>query len=217
MLVYAVIAFAVAALGGLVMATSVLRGRLAPWALSLVHAALGAAVDKIADLAAQNRYETAARLRDRTAAAVDILWRGQRLRALAAVDELVAAQPDGGGGWQLAVIRRGQLAAAGTARRGVPPLPVVDALCAGAQTVLAEPAPVGGALVEETALLVRWLATPGTRIVRADHGWCSPIGAAGRFDPWAQTARSARLAAAQLGERADALPPRVPVPLRASG
>lgn len=42
MLVYAVIAFAVAALGGLVLAASVLRGRLAPWALSLAHAALGA-------------------------------------------------------------------------------------------------------------------------------------------------------------------------------
>jgi len=42
MLTYALIAFAVAALIGLVMAASVLRGALAPWALSLVHAALGA-------------------------------------------------------------------------------------------------------------------------------------------------------------------------------
>lgn len=43
MLTYAVIAFAVAALGGLVLASSVLRGKLAPWPLSLLHAALGAA------------------------------------------------------------------------------------------------------------------------------------------------------------------------------
>src|SRR3546814_12021685 len=42
MLVYAVIAFAIAAVGGLILAASVLRGQLAPWALSLVHAALGA-------------------------------------------------------------------------------------------------------------------------------------------------------------------------------
>jgi hypothetical protein len=34
--------FAVGALGGLVLASYVLRGRLAPWALSLLHAALGA-------------------------------------------------------------------------------------------------------------------------------------------------------------------------------
>jgi hypothetical protein len=43
MLSYALIAFAVAAVGGLLLAASVLRGRLAPWALSLVHALLGAA------------------------------------------------------------------------------------------------------------------------------------------------------------------------------
>jgi len=43
MLKLAVLLFAVGALGGLVMAVRVLRGQLAPWALSLLHAALGAA------------------------------------------------------------------------------------------------------------------------------------------------------------------------------
>ncbi|GAA5073439.1 hypothetical protein [Lysobacter panacisoli] len=42
MLIYALCIFAVAALGGLVLASSVLRGRLAPWAISLLHALLGA-------------------------------------------------------------------------------------------------------------------------------------------------------------------------------
>ncbi|KFL37915.1 hypothetical protein [Arenimonas donghaensis] len=42
MLTYALFAFAVAALGGLVLAAHVLRGKFAPWALSLLHAALGA-------------------------------------------------------------------------------------------------------------------------------------------------------------------------------
>ena len=41
--IYAVIVFAIAALGGLILASSVLRGRFAPWSLSLLHAALGAA------------------------------------------------------------------------------------------------------------------------------------------------------------------------------
>ena len=45
----------------------------------------------ITELAGRARYETAARLRDHATAAVDVLWRGQRLRALAGVDELVAA------------------------------------------------------------------------------------------------------------------------------
>ncbi len=42
MLRYALIVFAIAAVGGLTLAASVLRGRLAPWALSVAHAALGA-------------------------------------------------------------------------------------------------------------------------------------------------------------------------------
>jgi hypothetical protein len=43
MLTYAVLVFAVAALGGLVLASSVLRGKFAPWSVSLLHAGLGAA------------------------------------------------------------------------------------------------------------------------------------------------------------------------------
>jgi FtsH-binding integral membrane protein len=42
MLKLAVLIFAIGAVGGLILANSVLRGRLAPWALSLLHAALGA-------------------------------------------------------------------------------------------------------------------------------------------------------------------------------
>ena len=42
MLIYALCIFAIAALGGLVLASSVLRGRLAPWAISVLHALLGA-------------------------------------------------------------------------------------------------------------------------------------------------------------------------------
>jgi hypothetical protein len=42
MLTYAVVVFAIGALGGLFLASYVLRGQLAPWAVSLLHAALGA-------------------------------------------------------------------------------------------------------------------------------------------------------------------------------
>lgn len=159
--------------------------------------AFGTVLAQIEALAEHHRYESAARLRDHTADAVDVVCRGQRLQALAAVEELVAARPDGRGGWELAVIRHGQLASAGCARRGVPPMPVVDAICAAAQTILPESAPLGGALVEETALIVRWLAGPGVRIVRAEGGYSSAVGSAARWAGWAATARSARLAARQ--------------------
>lgn len=43
MLNYAVLIFAIAAAGGLVLAAHVLRDKLAPWAVSILHALLGAA------------------------------------------------------------------------------------------------------------------------------------------------------------------------------
>lgn len=42
MLMYALIVFGVAALGGLFLASFVLRGKFAPWIVSLLHMALGA-------------------------------------------------------------------------------------------------------------------------------------------------------------------------------
>lgn len=42
MLLYALIAFGIGALGGLVLASSVLRGQFASWTVSLLHAVLGA-------------------------------------------------------------------------------------------------------------------------------------------------------------------------------
>ncbi|RUO39781.1 hypothetical protein CWE15_08455 [Aliidiomarina taiwanensis] len=42
MIHYILIVFGVAALGGLILAASVLRDKLAPWVLSVVHALLGA-------------------------------------------------------------------------------------------------------------------------------------------------------------------------------
>ena len=44
--------------------------------------ALASVLAHITELANRNRYESAARLRDYAAAAIDVLWRGQRLRAL---------------------------------------------------------------------------------------------------------------------------------------
>jgi DNA polymerase-3 subunit epsilon len=169
------------------------------------NSALAAAVEQMTALAGRHHYESAARLRDRIATAVEALWRGQRLRALAALPELIAAAPDGPdgpGGYHIAVIRHGQLAAAGTAKRGVPPMPVIDAIEAGAQAILPASAPLGGALVEETALIARWLGNPGVRIVRVadpdSGGWASPLRSAGAWAEWAASARSARLAGEQV-------------------
>jgi DNA polymerase-3 subunit epsilon len=104
-------------------------------------------------------------------------------------------------------------------------MPVVDAICAAAQVILPAAAPLGGALVEESALIARWLAHPGVRIVRIDDeselGYATPLAAAGRLAEWAARARSARIAAEQaVGDDYDVLygPRRASRPaLRPSG
>ena len=154
--------------------------------------------DRVAELGALRRYESAARQRDATAALIEALARQHRLQALARIEELIAARPDGDGGWQIAVMRHGQLAGAAVARRSVPPMPVVAAASASAQVVLPSAEPFGGAAPEETGLITRWLAEPGVRIVSSTGGYAESTGCSGPLRDWALTARSARMASAVL-------------------
>jgi DNA polymerase III subunit epsilon len=140
-------------------------------------------------LAAQQRFEVAARRRDRLAGLITALERAQRLAALAALPEVVGARPDGRGGWEVAVIRHGRLAAAGVARRGVAPMPVIDALRLGAQTVLPAAGPLRGAPAEEVWLLHRWLSGGGTRLVHCEPAWTEPARSAAAWGEWAARAR----------------------------
>jgi DNA polymerase-3 subunit epsilon len=91
------------------------------------------------------------------------------------VAEMVAARPDGDGGWELAVIRAGRLAAAGVAARGVPPWAVIEALVATADVVDGDHVP----LAEETETILRWLEQPGTRLASASDPWSMPAFGAG--------------------------------------
>ncbi|MEV0080626.1 DEDD exonuclease domain-containing protein [Nocardia neocaledoniensis] len=97
---------------------------------------LRAMLDRIETHSAAEHFEAAARLRDRAATVVTMLHRTQRLSALARIAELIVALPDGAGGWEFSIIRYGRLAAAGVARRGTPPMAVVDQLVAAAETVI---------------------------------------------------------------------------------
>ncbi|WP_228566965.1 DEDD exonuclease domain-containing protein [Nocardia sp. SYP-A9097] len=97
---------------------------------------LHAIQQKIESLSAAEHFEAAARLRDRATTVIRALRRTQRLNALTRLPELIAAHPDGAGGWQFAVIRHGRLASAGNAPRGISPMRTVDRLVAAAETVI---------------------------------------------------------------------------------
>jgi DNA polymerase-3 subunit epsilon len=120
---------------------------------------------RVEHLAGEERYEDAAVLRDRIAVLVRAVRRRQRLESLAAVPELVLARPDGDGGWQLSVVRRGRLVSAGNAPRGTSVRATLAGLLATAETPTTpddEPA----ASVDETELVMRWMEKPGTRLVQ---------------------------------------------------
>ena len=140
---------------------------------------------KIARLSTEQRYEQAGMVRDRVSTVVRACARMQRLAAVQAVDELVAARPDGDGGWELSVIRRGRLTAAGHAERGVAPWPLVDVLRATADVVDDAHTP----LAEETECILRWLEEPGTRLVLASQPWAMPAYGAGRLRGYLQGGR----------------------------
>jgi DNA polymerase-3 subunit epsilon len=130
-------------------------------------------------LAAAGRYEQAAVVRDRLTTLVRACARLQRLSALAGIEHLVAARPDGQRGWELSVIRRGRLVAAGVAPCGTPPMPVVQALIATAESVLPGLGPLPAATVAETERILRWLEEPGTRLVELAGTWACPARGAG--------------------------------------
>ncbi|KFZ77756.1 hypothetical protein ED92_32085 [Amycolatopsis sp. MJM2582] len=152
---------------------------------------LRAAADQLARLAAAEHYEQAAQHRDQLAGLIRAVGRAHRQSALAGIPELIAAGPDGNGGWELAVIRHGRLASAGVARRGVPPMPVVEMLVASAETVIPGPGPLFGAIPEEIGILLRWLTRPGVRLVRTTHPWAEPAAVAGGWQEWLDLAASA--------------------------
>ncbi len=136
---------------------------------------------KLAVLADRGRYEDAALHRDRLVAFIRAAARRQRLGALTSVQELVAALPDGSGGWELSVIRRGRLVASGRAPAGAGVRPYVAALKSTAETVLPGPGPLPAAGAEEVECVLRWLETPGCRMVECEGTWASPaFGAAGQ-------------------------------------
>lgn len=143
---------------------------------------------RIERLAESQRYEQAATERDRLAGLVHATHRLQRLMSFTMVNEVVAARPHCGG-WDLAVIRHGRLAAAGHAPCGQRPGVWVNAALATAETVLLGAGPIPAASAEETDTILRWLEQPGTRLVAVTGRWASPAYGAGRFAKLAAMSR----------------------------
>jgi DNA polymerase III subunit epsilon len=161
-----------------------------------VRPVMAASLARIDRLTAELRYEEAATQRDRLAAFVRGAARSQRLAALARIGQLVAARPGFAGGWDLAVVRYGRLAAAGTAAAGVDPRTSISALVATAETVPGPDAPGGSAgtslvqraSAEEMECVLRWLDLPGVRLAEVTDVWSCPAHGAEGVRQWIEDA-----------------------------
>ena len=140
---------------------------------------------RLENLAEQSRYEEAGTVRDRLLSFIRAAARSQSLRSLTELEQVVFAGPDGHGGWLIHVLRRGRLVAAGVAARGVAPHPVINALIATAEDALDLGGPTPSAWAEETTLLLRWVQTPGVRMVHTSQPWALPTGSAVAKLEWA--------------------------------
>jgi DNA polymerase-3 subunit epsilon len=156
-------------------------------------------LDRMRSLSEARRYEDAAAVRGRLVAFLKASVRMQRLASLTALSQVVAARPAAAGGWELAVIRHGRLAAAGTSPPRAHPRPALDALLATAETVRPGPGPVPCASPEETERVLAWLERPETRLVEVDAGWASPVDGAGRWGELLATAAAAMGGITHLG------------------
>jgi DNA polymerase III subunit epsilon len=158
---------------------------------------------RMAALADRERFEEASVHRDRLAAFVRAVSRTQRLTALTQLPHLVAGRREHDGRWAVHVIRHGRLAAAGVIPPGADAHQFVAGLVASGESVRGGPGPVPAASAEETEKILRWLETPGLRLIEVDGEWTCPVGGATRHLALHSAANQARVDLVPFDERRD--------------
>lgn len=135
--------------------------------------------DRMTTLASSERFEEAGSLRDRLATFLRGAARTQRLTSLASCPEIVAARRENDR-WSVHVIRHGRLAGAGVIPGGADAGEYVEVLRSAAESVPAPSDSFPSATAEESERILRWLESPGTRIVRIEGDWTCPVSGAAK-------------------------------------
>ncbi|WP_372729025.1 DEDD exonuclease domain-containing protein [Nocardioides sp.] len=166
---------------------------------------------RMASLAEDERFEEAGQHRDRLAAFIRAAHRTQRLSALTRCPEVVATRKEDDGRWAVHVVRFGRLAAAGVIPPGADARQFVSELRASAETVTTAPGPVPAATAEESEKVLRWLESPGLRLVDVVGEWTCPVAGATRHLALHDAVHQSRLSLVPFGERRDLSPVHQPV------
>jgi DNA polymerase III subunit epsilon len=164
---------------------------------------------RMTGLAQDERFEDASTLRDRLATFVRAASRRQRLGALTACPEIVAARREEAG-WTVHVVRHGRLAAAGVIPPSAHAGDWVEQLRRSAETVLPGLGPLPAATAEESGKVLRWLESPGVRLVHVDGEWTCPVRGAARHLATHDAIQQSRQALVPFDERRLASPTHQP-------
>jgi len=151
----------------------------------------------VAELAAREEFERAARVRDGIAALVDASVRTQRLASLAAC-RLIAARRIGNA-WDVVAVAHGVLTGSARVDHGV--WRAARELQQGWDE--GDDTPDFTAHTEERELVLAWLEEPGTRLMVVEGEWASPLAGPGPFRQWTAARRDdrARMADAAVASR----------------
>ena len=163
--------------------------------------------ERMRSLADVERFEEAVVQRDRLATFVRAAARTQRLSAVARCSEIVAARREDTGRWAVHVVRHGRLAAAGVIPTGGNAHQYVRELTASAETVRDGPGPIPAATAEETEHVLRWLESPGIRLVEVAGEWVCPLDGATRHLSVYDAVNQSRLSLVPFDEQ------RLPAPV----
>lgn len=165
---------------------------------------------RMAALAEDERFEEAGTHRDRLASFIRAAARTQRLSALTRCPEVVAARREDDGRWAVHVVRFGRLAASGVIHAGADAHQFVRELRAMAETVRGAPGPVPAATAEETEKVLRWLESPGIRLVEVDGEWVCPVAGATRHLALHDAVAESRRSLVPFADRRDLAPTHQP-------
>ncbi len=137
--------------------------------------------ERMKHFASQQRYEEATDMRNRLGAVLNGTQRAQRLAPIAAAPEILAARRHPAGGWEIILVRYGKLAGSTRTPRGVDPRPAAAALQETGGVFTPRPAPAPAGTAHEAEMILKWLETPGTRLVSISGSWHSPRLGAGQY------------------------------------
>jgi DNA polymerase-3 subunit epsilon len=119
-------------------------------------------------------FEEATRVRNQLSALLRGLSRGQRIREISRIPQLVTASPTLDG-WEFICIRYGRLAGSATSKSGTDISQTIESLTLTAEVVIDDGSILPASTHEEVEKLLSYLASNEIRIVSIDGEWSSSI------------------------------------------